>query len=344
MMITLALSLTACGDSDSKGGGDSGGSNGVSGGTNAGTNASGGSAGSNGAGSGGSPSVCQDIMVSAAPTTPDMLIVLDRSGSMKRGSVNRWDPSVSAVRSVTSELEDIVRFGLMMFPRAGRGGDACEPGRLDVEVEIESADEISRALNGEPSGGTPTGETLEAAFEALDPTGMVPDQVIPPKYVLLVTDGQPTCPAGDGMEPPEQADIDLTTKALDKLLDAEVRTYVIGYDTQDDPAFASLMDTFASHGGTGKHRAVEDEATLVDEIKEIAGEAIPCSYQLDMEPEDPSFVRVTLDGRQLNLGDANGWSINGTVISLEGTSCSSLKDGQQHTVNVQVTCNQVTPL
>lgn len=347
--MTLALSLLACGDSEPGGGdGANNGSTGITGGTNAGTNATGGTAGNSGAGSGGSPNVCQQFTVSATPTTPDMLIVLDRSGSMKRDNVNRWDPSVSAVRAVTSMLEDRVRFGLMMFPRAGRGGgggSTCEPGELNVPVELESADDISDALDTEPSGGTPTGETLEQAFEALDPTNTNPDEVIPPMYVLLVTDGQPTCPAGDGSaEPPEEADIDLTTDALDTLLDAGVKTYVIGYDTKNDAAFSSLMDRFASHGGTGMHRAVEDEASLIAEFEKIAGEAIPCSYQLETEPEDPSFVRVTLDGTQLNLDAPNGWSINGRVITLQGAACSSLKDGNDHSLTVEVLCNQVTPI
>jgi hypothetical protein len=348
-MMTLAASLLACGDSGSNGdgAGSGGGTAGTNSGGTAGSNGSNGTAGtSSGGGGNGTPSVCDGFTVNAAPTTPDMLIVLDRSGSMKRQGVNRWDPSVSAVRAATSMLEDRIRFGLMMFPRGGRGA-SCEPGEIDVPVAIESADEIDDSLNraGAPSGGTPTGETLEAAFEALDPTATSPDQVIPPKFVLLVTDGQPTCPAGDGMaEPPEQADIDLTTDALDALLAADVKTYVIGYDTKNDAAFSSLMDSFASHGGTGTHRAVEDEATLLAELEKIAGEAISCSYQLDMEPENPSFVRVTLDGMQLNLNDPNGWSIDGRVITLLGSACALLKDGGDHFLDVKVECSQVAPI
>src|SRR5262245_26068040 len=43
---------------------------------------------------GGASNVCQEFAVNATPTTPDMLIVLDRSQSME--VFGRWDPSVAA--------------------------------------------------------------------------------------------------------------------------------------------------------------------------------------------------------------------------------------------------------
>jgi hypothetical protein len=61
-----------------------------------------------------SDSVCEVVHLTADPQTPDMMIVLDRSGSMSEGG--RWQPSVSAVRRVTTELQSRIRFGLALFP------------------------------------------------------------------------------------------------------------------------------------------------------------------------------------------------------------------------------------
>ena len=61
-----------------------------------------------------SGNVCEAVSLAANPQVPDMMIVLDRSGSMTEGG--RWLPSVSAVRRLTQGLQDEIRFGLTLFP------------------------------------------------------------------------------------------------------------------------------------------------------------------------------------------------------------------------------------
>ena len=46
----------------------------------------------------------------------NVLVVLDRSGSMRDLTVNRWDPSVKAVEELTAMLAPSLRLGLMTFP------------------------------------------------------------------------------------------------------------------------------------------------------------------------------------------------------------------------------------
>jgi hypothetical protein len=60
-----------------------------------------------------------------------------------------------------------------------------------------------------------------------------------PKYVLLVTDGEPNCaddPVGD------------TNRAIDALTAQGVKTYVIGYDLASNANSAMIMNGFAQHG------------------------------------------------------------------------------------------------
>jgi len=295
---------------------------------------------------------CEELTARAMPTTPDMLIVLDRSGSMKRGGINRWDPSVRAVKSITSSLDSKIRFGMMLFPKPCGFDDpacfldACAPGELEVPVAVGTSGAIRALLDmTQPTGGTPTGATLDAARMILDAQAAGPDEVVTPKFILLVTDGQPTCPSGEGSIDATQqeleADKQLTVQAIDALRATGAKTYVIGYDAASDQALASALTEFAQHGGTTDYRPVEDEASLLTEFQRIAGEVVSCSYQLDMEPTDPSYVLVTLDGTQLNLNKPDGWSINSRTVTVEGQACKTLQDGKDHVLNVQVKCDVV---
>ncbi len=328
------------------GGKDDGNSNGAAnGGANA--MANGVTPPANGGTSAGDPENCEELVARAMPTTPDMLIVLDRSGSMKDFRVNRWDPSVSAVKAITSSLDDQIRFGMMLFPKpAGLLGDACVPGELEVPIALSAGPAIATTLDGtQPGGGTPTGATLQAAQGILDGLMTSPDAAPSPKFILLVTDGQPTCPNGGGGRDATADELaqdkQLTIQAIDALLTSGAKTYVIGYDAKSDPNLAMSLTEFAQHGGTTDYRAVEDEASLLTEFQKIAGEVVSCSYTLDKEPANPSFVLVELDGKQLNLDQPDGWSIVGKVVTVQGQACATLQDGKDHTLSVKVKCESV---
>ena len=101
----------------------------------------------------GDSSSCQEFSVFAKPTTPDMLIVLDRSSSMTENG--RWDASSEAVVSLTQELNEAIHFGLMVFPgTAGAGGGggggiaACIPICASDPESAECQDCIDNASTG----------------------------------------------------------------------------------------------------------------------------------------------------------------------------------------------------
>jgi Mg-chelatase subunit ChlD len=318
--------------------------------------------------------ICEAVHVNANPATPDMLIVLDRSGSMTEGG--RWMPSVSALRRVTMELQSSIRFGLAMFPDPASAPpnlandllmclaaadpqacidmltatvvNVCAPGKMVVPVAIDNAAAIGQAFDmTAPAGGTPTGETLQSLVDTFGAPQTNPDEETIARFVLLVTDGQPTCPAGMGMET-TQPDIDLANSAIDAFTARGVRTYVIGYDTSGpgNEMFAAVLDGFAQRGGTGDtmHRPVEDEQSLLTELQRIAGDVVSCSFVLDEAPPRADFVLVRLDGKQINLNDPNGWMLVGDRnVQLTGTACETLKDGAPHSVDVEVRCSVVIP-
>jgi len=296
------------------------------------------------------PPLCDVVQLVASPQLPDMMIVLDRSSSMEEGG--RWRPSVSALRRLTTKLENSVRFGLTLFPGTARIGNAsggllCTPGEISVPIAARNAARIARTLNRtRPSGGTPTSDTLRKLQDSYAVADVAPDSEAHAKYVLLVTDGAPTCPAGSGTET-TQPDTDAANEAIEALRDQHVRTYVIGYDTTGpgNELLESALDGFAARGGTGdeKHRPVEDEASLLSEFEKIASSITSCDFSLDRAPTSADYVLVKLDGEQLNLGAADGWRLVGErTIQLTGAACERFREGD-HSVSADLLCVIVPP-
>lgn len=114
-----------------------------------------------------------------------------------------------------------------------------------------------------------------------------------------------------------------------------------------EPSLAATPSpTTRPRGDTGDtaHRSVEDEASLVAELQSITGDVVSCTYLLEAEPTDPTFVLVTLDGEQKNLDDADGWTLDGRTVQLQGDACDTLQDGGDHVLSVQVRCEPVMPI
>jgi len=274
---------------------------------------------------------CEKLNLTAMGNAPDMLIVLDRSTSMLMG---RWDPSASAIKQFTGGLDETVSFGLMLFPAAG--GDICAPGKVDVPVGEMNAQKIAATLTMSPPtqfpiGATPTSTALAAALTALDPQDCA-DCIPKPKYVLLVTDGEPNCaddPVGD------------SNRAIDALTAKGVKTYVIGYNLASNPNSSMIMNGFAQHGGTDKFYPVEDQAGLVKELTRLAGELVPCEFALMDDIGDPSYVRVQIDGKTYNYG--TDWKVDGRKIVLDpmGGACPKLRDAKLHDLKITRECDMV---
>jgi Mg-chelatase subunit ChlD len=257
-------------------------------------------------------------------------------------AADRWTPAVAAVKSLTKMFEAKVNFGLTTFPGDGGGGrndNGCATGAQRVPVGLMSAAAIATALDAtKPEGNTPTGPTLDAVLKQIQSKKTSPDDVVPPQYVLLVTDGQPTCPmGGNGGNNP--AAHQATIAAIDALSKAGVKTFVIGYDASVNAQLAKQLTEYAQHGGTNNFYAVQDGPSLVSQFTSITSVVAECSYQLDKKPDDPKYVLVELDGQKLNLDTPDGWIIDGSNVTIQGNACTTLRDGNRmHTLAVTVEC------
>lgn len=148
---------------------------------------------------------------SAKPKPVNMLIVLDKSGSMdhEANDVQKWAAMKDALASALEEVAEDINFGLELYPTpklesdvidkdtCGQDGNCCEmPDDIDMNVPIGSGSGaveliIDQLDNTLPGGGTPTARALERALEYFtrgDGASLEGD-----KYVLLATDGGPNC-------------------------------------------------------------------------------------------------------------------------------------------------------
>jgi hypothetical protein len=279
------------------------------------------------------PNVCDTLDLRLSARAPEILVVLDRSGSM---AGERWNQAILAIDKLIAAFPEY-RFGLSMYPAVGEDLD-CKPGKLDVMPGEDTSIAIHDTLyNPEAAvvvelGYTPTSSTLRAAKPYL--TKQL--DTVQDRFVLLVTDGQPNCNA-DG---PRKftADLEATLAVLKDLAAQSVPTFVFGYRTE---AFAPEMDQMAAAGGTSQHHAVEDDATIVAAFATLGSSLAACTFELDEVPPGPEFVRVRLDGTDLEL-KANGFTLEGERgIRLDGAACATLRDGGQHAVSVSVECEPV---
>jgi uncharacterized protein YegL len=273
--------------------------------------------------------VCERRAVDAYGNAPDMLIVLDRSLSMQLNQ--RWQPSVDAVKSITRDFDRLLAFGLTMFP----GGEGCGAGMLDVPPAALNSAPIASALDAaRPQGMTPTGGALDFAAQVLgDRKPQLDQRAGRPGYVLLVTDGEPSCQPIPGLA--DEAQRSAAVAAVQRLRALNIPTYVVGY--QIDANFQPLMNQLAMEGGTERYFAAESGADITNAFRTITRDVVSCTFSL-AEAADPTRVDVIIDGKSVDLDPANGWVIDGNTVTLVGAACDTVKDGSAHALDVQVAC------
>ena len=267
---------------------------------------------------------CEEHGLLTEELEPEVMILLDRSASMTGG----WDDVRAAVQALTEDFDERARFGLTVFPE----DIACDPGRVLVEPAINAGADIERALsNIVPDGLTPTDGALSEVAQHFE------DNKGPLRYVVLVTDGGPTC-VGDAQAPSVQAASEAALEAMEALTDAGVRTYVLGIQT---PEAAGVLDALAEAGGTGEdeYRELSDHAAVGEALVSITQDALECNFVLDAPADNPQLVRVRMDGEALPFEDEDGWRLgaDNQTIFLVGRACSDLQKGS-HELAIEILC------
>lgn len=299
---------------------------------------------------------CEGVAFAAMPIVPDVMVVLDKSGSMEEdldgdcplldgdgqcdypphgsgdsanpafdGLPDKWGVATDAVSGILDSHGSKVRFGLVTFSSDG----SCGAGNVRVDIANNNEADIRTIIDGtNPRGSTPIGDTLAdlVGHPALQSTAH-------PNYVLLVTDGQETC---DGN--PVAAARNLYQQT------PRVKTFVVGFGGGVD---AGELNDIATEGGTArpgptKYYQADNAAELADALDSILGSVLSCEYQLDQVPEDLDQLYVYADGDPIGRdpGQTEGWDYDGATgtLTFYGQICQDLKDGSVTDLTIVYGC------
>jgi len=278
------------------------------------------------------------------PVPPNLLLVLDRSCSMKQavGNSTKWKIAVDAIVKMTTDYTGQIRFGLSLFPDLVTPNCAQDkiivPVAPNKEMTIQTL--MTKALLSVdplyPNGPCVTNIETGMKQAATEPAFLDTDRA---SYAVLITDGKETCGS--------DAVTEQTIKTMHDT--AGVPTFVIGFGTGVDPA---QMDKFAvaggvpAGGGTSKYYDASDQASLDAALSTIAKSTLSCTYSLDSIPPNPSEIFVFFDNvTKVPRDIVNGWEydIAKNQIVFYGPACDSLKNGIVKDVDIVFGCDEPTP-
>jgi hypothetical protein len=261
---------------------------------------------------------------------PSLMLVLDRSSSMGRAVVGGavgatlWTETLGALDEVVMGTQMGVKWGLKLFPLP----DGCQvSGGAEVPVASNNYDMVvgrarTDGFNENGQGGTPTNSAVDTAVGYLR---TLTDSN--PKFIVLATDGEPTCPMGAS----EGSRI-LAVEAVQNAATAGFKVYVIGLAIQ--PEGEQTLNQMAVAGGvprsdpTTRFYPVANRADLTRTLGDIAGQITTCVFNLTRAPPAPDSVKVTIDGERVPESATDGWSYTSaqhTAIQLNGSWCERLR-------------------
>jgi hypothetical protein len=286
---------------------------------------------------------CGSTTASLAQQPADLLLVLDRTGSLTRsmdstancptGSTTcqqRWATLVHGLNSVLSVPSGSVNWGLEVFNSDG----SCGVDPPEVPVAPGAAAAVQAYIAGiVPSGSTPTRLAIDTAVTYLktltDPNA---------KSILLATDGEPTCQPDGGTEATE---MQRTQDAVTAAFKAGFKVYVIGLGPE-----TVNLSALAYAGGTYDYYSVLTPDSLTGALSAIVGSATSCTFGLGRAPPDPSNVVVEFNSDTRlrvprDTSHSNGWdytSPDDTTIALYGSWCDGVTRGDYTSAQMIMGC------
>lgn len=288
---------------------------------------------------------CGQTVFETTRLAPNMMILLDRSGSMDNtiGGATRWDIAKDAIQTVTETYDGDIRFGLATYSSCLSGG--CSAGSIVVPLAGSNASAINGFLDPLIGEGSSDGSSPRYLCDSGDPetstgrslfalTGDPLQDATRDNAVLLVTDGAESgsCTDGGSESGPNGAAALLSQEV-------PVQTYVVGFDSDVD---AGELNAVASAGGTGSFVAANDAAALTAALSDIADAVVTCDFALDGAPDDVSMLFVYFDDDPGGVAEdpADGWTYDETTMRLtfNGASCDAITSGAVTDIDVVFGC------
>ena len=288
---------------------------------------------------------CASERILAVPETSALMLVIDDSGSMiydaynTRG-VSKWETTQLNVARMLERLAPTMAVGMLLYPNRTTEPSETEPTDVSACIAVDQLVPID--LLGEQSsaqrtalaelmetaiveGGTPTHDAYAYALDQL-----AGDQSEVPKFMVLLTDGQPTFLQGcfgmgyTAYPVDEQPIIDAIAEAYTNF---GIQTFIIGAPGSEGAHESDVrpwLSRAAEAGGTARagcshsgadgychfDMVIEEDyaAGLERALTEIAASVVQCVYELPLPPADdgepdldPEVVFTNGAGEQIRL-------------------------------------------
>lgn len=305
---------------------------------------------------------CAMVQQPLAKLPPDILIILDASGSMNNdisdmscgnngcGATSKWAQMIPAINMVVAQTETTVNWGLKFFADTDA---TCGVGNtVPVGIATNNANAVSTAIMGRTSatGGvtngsrTPTrlAENAGAAYMR----GLTDQN---PRFILLATDGLPNCAPGNS-----DTAADDSAGAVMAVADAAamgIPTFVVGVATGGMGTADTTLSNMANAGGYPRagsptYYNVSSTAEFVSVLQTLVGVAASCTFTVPNPPNgdtDRAHIGVIVDGKELtkDTNHANGWdytSTGMTAVQVYGSTCDAIMSGQATSVEIVFKC------
>jgi hypothetical protein len=287
---------------------------------------------------------CGMTGIGAVRRSAEILVVLDRAIAIQ---TDRWNTLLSAVAAMITRNGADVDWGLYAFPTAG---GACGTATVGTTIDVMPApDDATHVIAHLVAPGTVTGGTPTAAAIDVAAAYMSSHASMNPKFLMLVTDGAPTCAGETGQTgspsaDPVQAESDAVA-AIAGALAAGLPTFVVAPSTTTGTDVDAL-NALALAGGYDQPGAVKfaTEATLASWFPQTDN-GNNCVVPLSTPPPVPDVVTVTLDGATVprDTSHANGWDYTDQVtphrtMQLYGAWCERVHTSRSFQIEVYFGC------
>jgi hypothetical protein len=306
---------------------------------------------------------CNKVDIEFAPRVPSVFILVDRSSSMFERML--WSPLKDGVLAVVQQLAPEIRFGFSSY--TGQAGMQCPDLSKIVPLAQQNYDAIKSAYDA----------IEKPTFKAETPTSLAIQQVTTilqkepadnPKYIVLVTDGEP-----DFCDDPN------VTCSRDAVVGAAQAAYMQGIGTfiisvggeVDKNHLADVANAGAGQPVTDRQMAVHyqcpnmvgsysdtsgnapyfepdvnDRGALVNTLSGTIAAVRSCVFDLqgkikiDLSMADQGMVAI--DGTHVSYGGSDGYRMNSaTQLELLGSACQLLKDPKTKHVSIDFPCKAI---